>query len=147
LPDGHGRGIAAQIYHQTIVAMAAEASIEIGGIRVHRVVAALNCGKVIHPDMVKAQVEGAIAFGLSTLWQEITIDKGRVQQSNFYDYPILQMKDMPEVEVHTVPSDQPPQGMGEMGLPPIIPAVLNAVFQATGKRIRRTPVRAEDLAG
>jgi isoquinoline 1-oxidoreductase beta subunit len=145
LPEGHGRGIAAQIYHGTIVAMAAEASLENGTIRVHRAVCALNCGRVVHPDMVAAQVEGAIAFGLSTLWNEITIDKGRVQQSNFHDYPVLQLKDMPEVEVYTVPSDAPPQGLGEMGVPPIVPAVLNAVFNATGKRMRHTPVRAEDL--
>lgn len=145
LSEGHGRGIAAQIYHGTIVAMAAEASLENGTIRVHRAVCALNCGRVVHPDMVAAQVEGAIAFGLSTLWNEITIDKGRIQQSNFHDYPVLQLKDMPNVEVYTVPSDAPPQGLGEMGVPPIVPAVLNAVFNATGKRIRHTPVRAEDL--
>jgi isoquinoline 1-oxidoreductase beta subunit len=146
LAEGHGRGIAAQFYHGTFVAMAAEASLEAGAIRVHRAVCAVNCRRVIHPDMVKAQVEGAIAFGLSTLWNEITIDKGRVQQSNFHDYPILQLKDMPDVEVYTVPSDEPPQGIGEMGVPPIVPAVLNAIFHATGKRIRHTPVRAEDLA-
>jgi isoquinoline 1-oxidoreductase subunit beta len=145
LPEGHGRGIAAQIYHRTIVGMAAEASVEGAALRVHKVVCALNCGRVIHPDMVKQQVEGSIAFGLTSLFNEITIDKGRVQQSNFHDYPLLQLKEMPDVEVYIVPSDAPPQGLGEMGVPPIVPAVLNAVFQATGKRIRHTPIRAEDL--
>ena len=145
LPEGHGRGIAAQIYHRTIVGMAVEASVDGEAIRVHRVVCALNCGRVIHPDMVRQQVEGGVAFGLSTLLQEITIDQGRVQQSNFDDFPMLQLKDMPAVDVYTVPSDEPPQGLGEMGVPPIVPAALNAVFHATGKRIRRTPVRAEDL--
>jgi CO/xanthine dehydrogenase Mo-binding subunit len=127
--------------------MAAEASVENGAIRVHRVVTALNCGRVIHPDMVGQQVEGSIVFGLSTLLNEITFDKGRVQQSNFHNYPLWQLKDMPEVEVHIVPSDAPPQGLGEMGVPPIVPAVLNAVYHATGKRIRHTPARAEDLDG
>jgi isoquinoline 1-oxidoreductase beta subunit len=145
LPEGHGRGIAAQIYHQTSVVMVAEVSVQNGALQIHKVVCALNCGKVIHPDMVTQQVEGGVAFGLTSLFNEITIDKGRVQQSNFADYPILQMKDMPDVEVYTVPDEGAPQGMGEMGVPPIVPAVANAIFAATGIRIRKTPIRAEDL--
>ena len=79
------------------------------------------------------------------MFNEITYKQGRVQQSNFYDYPILQMSEMPEVEVYIVPSEKAPQGLGEMGVPPIVPAVLNAVFNATGIRIRHTPIRPEDL--
>jgi CO/xanthine dehydrogenase Mo-binding subunit len=145
LPKGQGRGIAGQVYHQTAVAMIAEVLVQDGMLKVQKVVCALNCGKVIHPDMVVQQVEGGIAFGLTSLFNEITIDKGRVQQSNFADYPILQMKEMPEVEVHIVPDERAPQGLGEMGVPPIVPAVVNAIFNATGIRIRKTPLRVGDL--
>jgi CO/xanthine dehydrogenase Mo-binding subunit len=131
-----------------MVVMVAEASVENGAVRVHKVVCALNCGRVIHPDMVAQQVEGSIVYGLTSLLRgEITHANGRVQQSNFHDYPLLQIYEMPEVEVHVVPSERAPQGLGEMGVPPIVPAVVNAVFAATGKRIRHTPVRAEDLQG
>jgi isoquinoline 1-oxidoreductase beta subunit len=106
----------------------------------------VDCGEVINPDNVAAQVEGGIAFGLTAaLKAEATLKDGRVQQSNFHDYPILKMNEMPLVEVHIVKSDQRPAGMGEMGVPPIAPAVANAVFAATGKRIRHIPIRAEDL--
>jgi isoquinoline 1-oxidoreductase beta subunit len=145
LPEGHGRGIACQAYHQTSMVMIAEVSIQGGALRVHKVVSALNCGKVIHPDMVVQQVEGGIAFGLTSLFNEITIDKGRIQQSNFSDYPLLQMNEMPEVEVYVVPDDRAPQGLGEMGVPPIVPAVVNAIFNASGLRIRKTPIQVGDL--
>lgn len=148
LPDGWGRGIA---YHATFgvtpVAEVAEVSVaQDGTVQVHRVVCAIDCGTVINPDTVEAQMEGGIVFGLTAVLKgEITIEKGRVQQSNFHDYPLLRMDEMPTIEVHIVPSDRNPSGVGEMGVPPIIPAVLNAVFAATGKRIRRLPIRAEDL--
>jgi isoquinoline 1-oxidoreductase subunit beta len=96
--------------------------------------------------MVVAQMEGGIAFGLAAaLHGAITIDRGRVQQSNFHDYPVLRMNEMPRVEVYLVPSQERPGGVGEPGVPPIAPAVGNAIFAATGKRIRRLPFRAEDL--
>jgi len=148
LPDRHGRGLA---YHATFgvthVAYVAEVSVaEDGKIGVHRVVAAVDCGQVINPDNVTAQIEGGIAFGLTAaLKAEATLKEGRIQQSNFHDYPILQMNEMPLVEVHIVQSDQRPSGMGEMGVPPIAPAVANAVFAPTGKRIRHIPIRPEDL--
>lgn len=148
LPQGWGRGLA---YHATFgvthVAYVAEVSVDEGGnVRVQRVVAAVDCGQVINPDNVAAQIEGGIAFGLTAaLKAEATLEDGRIQQSNFHDYPILQINEMPLVEVHIVESDQRPSGMGEMGVPPIAPAVANAVFAATGKRIRHIPIKPEDL--
>jgi isoquinoline 1-oxidoreductase beta subunit len=150
LPEGWGRGLA---YHATFgvthVAYVAEVSVDANGnVRVHRVVAAVDCGQTVNPDNVKAQVEGGIAFGLTAaLKAEATLQDGRIQQSNFHDYPILQMNEMPLVEVYIVESDQRPSGMGEMGVPPIAPAVANAVFAATGKRIRHIPIKPEDLKG
>lgn len=109
-------------------------------------VEAVDCGQVINPDNVAAQIEGGIAFGLTAaLKAEATLKDGRIQQSNFHDYPILQINEMPLVEARIVESDQRPSGMGEMGVPPIAPAVANAVFAATGKRIRHIPIKPEDL--
>jgi isoquinoline 1-oxidoreductase subunit beta len=148
LPDGSGRGLA---YHATFgvthVAYVAEVSVdEDGKVHVQRVVAAVDCGQVVNPDNVAAQIEGGIVFGLTaTLKAEATLNEGRIQQSNFHDYPILQMNEMPLVEVYIVDSDKSPSGMGEMGVPPIAPAVANAVFAATGKRIRHIPIKPEDL--
>ncbi|HLO34075.1 MAG TPA: molybdopterin cofactor-binding domain-containing protein [Anaerolineales bacterium] len=148
LPAGQGQGLA---YHAsfgvTHVAYVAEVLVdEAGQVHVPRVVAAVDCGQVVNPDNVVAQIEGGIAFGLTaTLKAEATLKDGRIQQSNFHDYPVLQIHEMPLVEVYIVESDQRPSGMGEMGVPPIAPAVANAVFAATGKRIRHIPIRAEDL--
>ena len=117
-----------------------------GVIKVQRVVCAIDCGLVINPDIVAAQMEGGIAFGLSAaLKGEITVAGGRVVQSNFHDYLVLRIDEMPTVEVHIVPSDDAPHGVGEMAVSPIAPAVANAIFAATGKRIRRLPIRAQDV--
>jgi isoquinoline 1-oxidoreductase subunit beta len=126
-------------------------SVEGGAIRVHRVVAAVDCGTVVNPDIVRAQVEGGIIFGLSAaLHQQITLSKGRVRETNFHELKLLRMHETPEIEVHIVDSQEPPTGIGEPGLPPIAPAVANAVFAATGIRLRRLPLLAslaEHLAG
>ncbi|HEY6075145.1 MAG TPA: molybdopterin cofactor-binding domain-containing protein, partial [Anaerolineales bacterium] len=143
LPEGRGRGIA---YHATFgvthVADVVEVSVDAAGhLRVERVVCAVNCGRVINPDNVRAQMEGGIVFGLTAaLKGGVTIQRGRVAQSNFRDAPLLQIDEMPVVEVYIVPSDKNPRGVGEMGVPPIVPAVCNAVFAATGRRIRRLPI-------
>jgi len=143
-----GRGIACQYSFQTYVAEIAEVGVETGGkVHVMRVVCAVDCGRVINPDGVKAQLEGGVVYGLSAaLKGEITIKDGAAVQSNFHDYDVLRIDEMPKVEVHIVASDAAPTGVGEPGVPPIAPAVANAIFAATGKRVRRLPIRASDLA-
>ncbi len=143
LPKGQGRGIALHFSFDTYVAEVAEVSVsEPDTIRVHRVVAAVDCGRVVNPDGVVAQTEGGIIFGLSAaLKSEITLDRGRVQQSNFHDYQVLRINEAPQIEVYIVPSTEHPMGVGEPPVPPIAPAVANAVFAATGKRVRKSPIR------
>jgi isoquinoline 1-oxidoreductase beta subunit len=142
LSGGRFRGLAAHESFGSWVAQVAEVSVANGRVRVHRVVCAVDCGVCVNPAGVRAQMEGAVAFGLSAaLHGELTLKAGRVQQSNFHDYPLLRLNEMPEVEVHIVTSDEKAGGIGEPGVPPIAPAVANAVFAATGKRLRRLPFR------
>jgi isoquinoline 1-oxidoreductase beta subunit len=156
LSAGSGRGIAFYIYgggenqaaeRGTYVAQVVEAAVAgDGSVKVLRVVCAVDCGIAINPAMITAQIEGGIVHAITaTLKGAITVEEGRVQQHNFDDYPLLRIGEMPAVEVHIVPSSRPPQGMGEMGVPTLAPALANAIFNATGKRIRRLPIRAEDL--
>ncbi|MGD0282042.1 MAG: xanthine dehydrogenase family protein molybdopterin-binding subunit [Dissulfurispiraceae bacterium] len=142
---GRAQGIAVHQSFNSYVAQVAEVSVNTeGAVQVHKVVCAVDCGRVVNPDIVKAQMESGIVFGLSAaLFGAITLREGRVEQNNFYDYPLLRMKDMPEIEVHIVHSQEPPTGVGEPGVPPIAPAVANAVFAATGTRIRRLPMTPE----
>jgi isoquinoline 1-oxidoreductase beta subunit len=108
---------------------------------VDRVVCAVNCGIAVNPDVIRAQMEGGIGFGLSAaLYGAITLKDGAVEQSNFHDYPALRINEMPTVEVHIVASTEPPTGVGEPGVPPITPAVANALAAATGKRLRKLPL-------
>jgi len=148
LPSGSGRGLAYfATWDVTHVAEVAEVTVgKDGAVRVSRVVCAIDCGLAINPGMVTAQMEGGIVFGLTAALKEaITIEGGRVKQSNYNDYPILRFDEMPAVEVYIVPSAEIPMGVGEMGNPPLAPAVANAIFAATGKRLRRLPFHAEDL--
>jgi isoquinoline 1-oxidoreductase beta subunit len=141
-PAGRFRGLAVHESFGSLVAQVAEVSVDRNRIRVHRVVCAIDCGIAVNPAGVVAQMEGGVVFGLSAaLHSEITLKEGRVQQSNFHDYPPLRLNEAPVVEVHIVPSTERPSGVGEPGVPPIAPAVANAVFAATGKRLRRLPLR------
>jgi isoquinoline 1-oxidoreductase beta subunit len=147
LPAGRGLGLACVYAFETYVAEIAEVSIEHGEPRVHRVVCAVDCGQVVHPDGVAAQMQGGIIYGLSaTLRGAITIDKGQAQQRNFDAFQVIRIQDAPVVDVHIMPSTEAPSGTGEPGLPPIAPAVANALFKLTGRRLRRLPIRSDDLA-
>jgi CO/xanthine dehydrogenase Mo-binding subunit len=144
LPAGVGRGIAQHYSFETYVAQVAEVSVADDRIRVHRVVCAVDCGRVVNPDIVRAQMEGGIVFGLSAaLKQRISYAGGAVDQSNFHDYPMLRMNEMPEIDVVILDSDAEPTGVGEPGVPPIAPAVANALAAATGRRIRTLPIERE----
>lgn len=141
-PAGRYRGIALWQFGETYVAEVAEVSMQSDGVpRVHRVVCAIDCGTVVNPDTIEAQCQSNIVYGLTaTLYGEIDIDRGRVVQSNFNDYPMLRLAQMPQVDVVIVRNDAPPGGIGEAALPAIAPAVCNAMFAATGTRIRRLPI-------
>ncbi len=146
LPEGWARGIACHTTWNTPVAQVVEISIIAGVLKIHRVVCAVDCGLAVNPDMIEAQMQGGIVFGLtSALYGEITLSRGRVVQRQFCDYPLMRFDEMPSIEVFIVPDGLTPTGIGEMGNPPATPALLNAIFAATGKRIRRLPVRPEDL--
>ncbi len=146
LPEGRARGIAMRKSFESFVAQVAEVSVgDDGRVRVHRVVCAVDCGIAVNPWNIEAQMESGIVFGLTAaLHGEITLEGGRVQQSNFHNYPVLRMNEMPEVEVHVVKSSEQPTGVGEPGVPPIAPAVANALFSLTGKRVRKLPIRLEE---
>ncbi len=147
LPENHAYGVAVHQSFGSYVTEIAEVSLANSKIRVHRVIAAVDCGMVVNPDGVAQQIESAIVFGLSAaLHGEITLQKGRVMQSNFHDYMPLRFSEMPQVEVHIVQNDHSPTGIGEPGTPPIAPAVANALFALTGKRLRRMPFDKESFA-
>jgi isoquinoline 1-oxidoreductase subunit beta len=142
LPAGVFRGIAVAQSFGSYVAEVAEVSVAADGTpKVHRVVAAVDCGMTVNPQTIARQIEGAIVYGLSAaLYGKITFKDGRVEQGNFHDYPVLRMNEMPKVEVHILPSSEHPGGIGEPGTPPIAPALANAIYAATGKRIRSLPI-------
>ncbi|MED5618479.1 xanthine dehydrogenase family protein molybdopterin-binding subunit [Ideonella sp. BN130291] len=143
-----GRGVSVQFAFGTYMAQVAEVSVSAEGeVAVHRVVCVLDCGQVVNPDTVSAQIESGVVFGLGAgLWNEITLDKGRVQQSNFGDYRVMRFNEAPRVEVHVVQSAESPGGIGETGTSGVTPALTNAIFAATGRRIRKLPV-GEQLKG
>ena len=141
-PKGRARGVAVHESFGSFVAQVAEVSVDAERIRVHRVVCAIDCGIAVNPEAIVAQMESGIAFGLgATLYSKLHISHGRVVESNFHDYRVLRMNEMPVVEVHIVPSTAKPGGVGEPGVPPIAPAVANAVAKLTGQRLRELPLR------
>jgi isoquinoline 1-oxidoreductase beta subunit len=142
LPKGQGRGIAVAESFGSFVAQVAEVTVgNDGSVRVNRVVCAIDCGPFVNPDTIEAQMQGGIVYGLTAaLKGDITIERGRVKQRNFHDYQMLRINEMPRVEVYTVPSTDKMGGVGEPGTPPVAPAVANAIFAATGKRVRKLPI-------
>lgn len=147
LAAGHHHGVAIVNNIGSYTAQVAEISVSQGKLKVHRVVCATDCGQVVNPAIVEQQIRSGIVFGLSAAMKgEITIEGGRVQQTNFHQYDVVRIDEAPEVEVHIVPSTEAPGGMGEASVPSIAPAVCNAIFAATGKRVRRLPIQAQDLA-
>ncbi|MEA3188812.1 MAG: isoquinoline 1-oxidoreductase subunit beta, partial [Chthoniobacter sp.] len=148
LPRGQGQGLAWYFSYGGYVAIVADVTVSKDGeLRVDKLTAGVDVGPIINLSGAENQVQGALTDGLSAAWhQAITIEKGRVAQSNFHDYPLLRMSDAPgEIDVHFVPSEGHPSGLGEPALPPTAPAVCNAIFAATGKRIRLLPIRQHDL--
>ncbi|HEY1615655.1 MAG TPA: molybdopterin cofactor-binding domain-containing protein [Rhizomicrobium sp.] len=148
LPAGRGRGVAIVECFKTIVCHVAEVTIGTDGrLKVDRVVSVVDAGMAVNPDGLRAQIEGAILFGLSAaLFGEITIDKGAVMQSSFPDYPVVRLADVPDIEIHLIESDAPLGGGGEPGTPPVAPAVTNAIFAATGMRLRDLPIANHTLS-
>jgi isoquinoline 1-oxidoreductase beta subunit len=144
LPKGSGRGVSLQFVFGSYQAQVAEVEVsKAGAVRVRRVVCAMDCGTVVNPDTVQAQIQSGIMFGATAaLYGEITLKNGRVEQTNFDSYQMLRMNDAPAIEVHVVKSAAPPGGMGETGTSAIVPAIANAIFAATGKRLRKMPVDA-----
>ncbi len=140
--EKRGRGVAVHESFNSFVAQIAEVTVKSdGSFKVDRVVCAVDCGIAVNPDVVRAQMEGGIGYGLSAaLHGAITLTEGKVDQSNFHDYQVLRIGEMPSIEVHIVPSNEKPTGVGEPGVPPIAPALINALYMATGKRIRRLPI-------
>jgi isoquinoline 1-oxidoreductase subunit beta len=140
-PKGHHQGICAFPSYGSFVATVAEVSVSGKQVTLHRIINAIDCGVAIYPDNIMAQLEGGMAFGLAAVLRgEITLDKGAVKQSNFHDYPMLMMTEMPTVQSYIVPSTAPPGGVGEPGTGPIAPALANAIYAATGERIRSLPL-------
>jgi len=142
LPERVGRGVSVQFVFATYLAVVAEVEVSTAGnVRVRRVVCAVDCGTAVNPDTVQAQIQSATVFGITAaLYGEITLKDGRVEQTNFDSYQMLRMDEAPAIEVYIVPSSEPPGGMGEAGTSAIVPAVTNAIFAATGKRLRKLPV-------
>ncbi|EAY26635.1 xanthine dehydrogenase family protein molybdopterin-binding subunit [Microscilla marina] len=146
MPKGHGQGLAVAGFSRTACAQIAEVSVNQGKLKVHKITCVMHLGKVINPHFVRGQVEGSIIWSLGALlYGGVDFENGRVKQSNYHDYKVLRMDETPEIVVHLIESEDDPTGAGEPAVPPLAPAVLNAIFAATGKRIRKIPVLPKDL--
>jgi len=145
-PAGHHLGLAFMEGYSSHLAQVAEVSIEAGELKIHRITCVMDCGQTVNPRIVESQLESGIVYGLSAaLWGEITIRGGRVQQRNFNDYRVLRLNELPVLDVHVIPSEEHPGGIGETAVPPVAPALCNAIFAATGKRLRSLPIAAHKL--
>lgn len=145
-PAGRFQGVAFMEGYTSHIAQVAEVSIESGRLKVHRITCVIDCGQTVNPRIVESQLESGIVYGLSAaLWGDITLRSGRVQQRNFNDYRVLRLDETPQLDIHIIPSDAPPGGIGETGVPPVAPAICNAIFAATGKRLRSLPISAHSL--
>ena len=142
LPAGHGRGVAVQYAFGSYLAQIVEVSVSAANqVRVHKVVCALDCGQMVNPDTIRAQLEGGVMFGLgAALWSEVIIANGRVRQSNFHDYRAMRLPEAPQVEVHLIGNQEKPGGVGETGTACAAAALCNAIYAASGKRVRTLPV-------
>ncbi len=146
-PEGRHQGIAFMEGYSTLIAQVAEVSVEDGRAKVHRITCVVDCGQTVNPRIVESQIQGGIVYGLSAaLWGRMTLRNGRVEQSNFNDYRVLRLNEIPDIDVHIIPSRVPPGGIGEAAVPLVAPAVCNALFAATGKRLRTLPISAHSLA-
>jgi len=147
LPEGRGRGLAVHFAFGSYNAQVAEVSVTDGKVRVHRIVSAVDCGRYVNPGIIAAQLEGGAIFAASAaLFQELTFENGRLQQTNFHTFPVMRMNECPEIETHIAESNEKSGGIGEPGVPCTAPAIANAVFAATGKRIRKLPIRMTEAA-
>lgn len=146
LPEGHGLGLAVHYSFYTYVATAVEVSVIENKLKVHKVFTVADCGTVVNTDTVKAQLEGAAIFGMSLAYYgDISLEEGKVMQSNYHDYQMLRIHETPEIDIEIVKSNDIPTGIGEPGVPVIAPAIINAIFDATGKRYRNLPLKAYGL--
>jgi isoquinoline 1-oxidoreductase subunit beta len=145
-PAGRARGIALMEGYDTYMAQVAEVSIQNGEIRVHKVTVAADLGMMVNPDIVEGQIQSSIVFGMGAgLMQQITVDKGRVQETNYNNYPVVRMHESPQIDIVLVKSTEKPGGIGEPATAVVVPAIANAVAALTGKRIRTLPMTAEAL--
>jgi isoquinoline 1-oxidoreductase beta subunit len=144
---GRHLGLAFMEGYTSLIAQIAEVSLTGGSLKVHKITCVVDCGQMVNPRIVESQIESGIVFGLTAaLWGEITIDRGRVQQSNFNSYRMLRSNELPELDVHLIESEATPGGIGELAVGPVAPAVCNAIFAAAGKRVRSLPLSAHGLA-
>src|SRR6267142_1484428 len=142
LPPGRFRGIAVHESFGSYSSQVAEVSVEDGNVRVHRVVCAIDCGVYVNPGIIEAQAHSGVVFGMqAALYGELTFSNGRLNESNFHDYPMVRMNECPVIEAHIVKNNEKSGGIGEPGVPCVAPAIANAIFAATGKRIRKLPIR------